>query len=125
MTVLRILPVPACRARQAGTGQRGESANGQILYLELPRRYDWYHVSIHHFDNVEDYFVYPIRLIEALPEIAIPLLPGDPPVTLDLQAVFNRTYDAGPYRREIDYRQDVPLPPLAPAWQSWLQEVLA
>jgi hypothetical protein len=84
-----------------------------------------YHVSIHHFDNMEDYFVYPIRLTEALPEIAIPLLPGDPAVTLDLQAVLNRTYDAGPYRREIDYRQDAPLPPLGPAWQSWLQERLA
>ena len=63
-----------------------------------------YHVSIHHFDNLEDYFVYPLRLTEPLPTIAIPLLPGDPAVSLDLQAVFHRTYDAGPYRREIDYR---------------------
>ena len=84
-----------------------------------------YHVSIHHFDNLEDYFVYPIRLNEPLPEIAIPLLPGDPPVPLDLQAVFHRTYDAGPYRREIDYQQDAPVPPLSPAWQSWLRNVLA
>jgi len=84
-----------------------------------------YHASIHHFDNLEDYFVYPIRLSEALPEIALPLLPGDPPVPLDLQAVFRRTYDAGPYRREINYPQDAPVPPLSPAWQSWLREVLA
>jgi hypothetical protein len=83
-----------------------------------------YLVSIHHFDNFEDYFVYPIRLNEPLPEIAIPLLPGDAPVPLDLQTVFQRTYDAGPYRREIDYRQDTPEPPLGPPWQSWLQKVL-
>ncbi len=37
-----------------------------------------YHVSIHHFDNFEDYFVYPFRLPDPLPMIAIPLLPGDP-----------------------------------------------
>jgi hypothetical protein len=84
-----------------------------------------YHVSIHHFDNLEDYFVYPIRLSEPLPQIAIPLLPGDGSVRLDRQAVFQRTYDAGPYRREINYRQDAPTPPLSPAWESWLRKLLA
>lgn len=83
-----------------------------------------YHVSIHHFDNLEDYFVYPIRLSEALPQIAVPLLPGDPPVPLDLQAVFHRTYEAGPYHREINYRQDAPTPPLRQSWHSWLRTVL-
>jgi len=84
-----------------------------------------YHVCIHHFDNLEDYFVYPVRLPEPLPEIAIPLLPGDPPVSLDLQAVFQRTYDAGPYQREVDYQHDAPEPPLNPDQQSWFRERLA
>ncbi len=83
-----------------------------------------YHVSIHHFDNLEDYFVYPIRLNESLPQIALPLLSGDPPVPLDLQAVFQRTYEAGLYRREIDYREHAPAPPLSEAWQVWLREVV-
>ena len=39
-------------------------------------------------------------------------LPGDSPVTLDLQAVFNRCYDAGPYAREIDYVQERVTPSL-------------
>lgn len=82
-----------------------------------------YHISIHHIDNLEDFFVYPVRLNEPLPEIAIPLLPGDPPVAIDLQAVFRRTYDAGPYCREINYQQDQPIPPLSPAWQTWLVQV--
>jgi len=51
-------------------------------------------------------------------------LPGDSPVALDLQAVFDRTYDAGPYCREIDYRQDAPEPPLGLAWQDWARQVL-
>jgi hypothetical protein len=81
-----------------------------------------YHVSIHHFDNLEDYFVYPLRLPEPLPTIAIPLLPGDPAVSLDLQAVFDRTYDAGPYQREIDYRTAPPAPPLSAEQLAWASE---
>jgi hypothetical protein len=84
-----------------------------------------YHVSIHRFDNLEDFFVYPIRLTEPLPEIAIPLLSGDSPLLVDLQGVFQHTYDAGPYHREIDYRQDPPAPPLSQVWRSWLRQVLA
>ncbi|MCY2992753.1 MAG: DUF4058 family protein [Planctomycetota bacterium] len=83
-----------------------------------------YHISIHHFDNLEDYFVYPIGISEPLPEISLPLLPGDPAVCVDLQAVFHRTYDAGPYQREINYSKDVPIPPFTPAQEAWVREVL-
>jgi len=84
-----------------------------------------YHVSIHHFDNLEDYFVYPVQLTEPLPAISIPLLPDDAAVPLDLQAVFNRTYDAGPYRREIDYREAPPAPPLRAEQVAWAEELVA
>ena len=47
-----------------------------------------YLVSIHRFDRPKDFLVYPIALAERLPEIAIPLLPGDPDVPLDLEAIF-------------------------------------
>jgi hypothetical protein len=60
-----------------------------------------------------------------LPEIAIPLVSGDPPLPVDLEGAFQRTYDAGPYQREIDYRQDTPAPPLGGVWQEWLRQVLA
>jgi hypothetical protein len=83
-----------------------------------------YHVSIHHFDNLEHYFVYPIRLDESLPNIAVPLLPSDPSVPLDLQAVFQRTYDEGPYHREIRYREDTPTPPLRETQRPWLERLL-
>ena len=39
-----------------------------------------------------------VRLETALPVITVPLLPGDGDVPLDLQAVFTRCYDTGPYR---------------------------
>ena len=73
---------------------------------------------------MEDYFVYPIRLQDRLPEIAIPLLPGDGDVAIDLQEVFQRSYDAGPYRRRIRYRQTEPVPPLDAAAGAWAARVL-
>ena len=54
-----------------------------------------YHVCIHQFDRWEDYFLYPIKLPERLPEIAIPLLPGDGTVTLDLQGAFDARKGGG------------------------------
>jgi hypothetical protein len=83
-----------------------------------------FHVCIHRFDNLEDYFVYPIRLEDRLPEIAIPLLPGDDDVPLDVQSVFNRCYDAGPYRRRVDYAQTEPVPPLDSQRRQWVRQLL-
>lgn len=78
-----------------------------------------YHVSIHRSDRPEDFLVYPIQLPEPLPEIAVPLLPGDPEVPIDLQAVFDHAYDVGPYRRRIRYAESNPVPPLPPALLGW------
>ncbi|MFO0953836.1 MAG: DUF4058 family protein [Isosphaeraceae bacterium] len=73
-----------------------------------------YHVSVHRSDRFEDFLVYAVRIDEPLPEIAVPLLSGDPDVALDLQAVLDRVYDAGPYRRRIRYAETAPAPPLRP-----------
>ena len=43
-----------------------------------------YHISVRSFDDLDVFQVYPIQLEDRLPPIAVPLLPGDPPVTLDL-----------------------------------------
>ena len=37
--------------------------------------------------------VWPIQLDQPLPEVPVPLLPGDPDVLLDLQQVLTTTYD--------------------------------
>ena len=83
-----------------------------------------YHVSVHGFDDLETFYVYPIRLEDRLPPIAIPLLAGDPSVTLDLQSVFDRCYDAGPYAREIRYGTDAVVPPLRPEQAAWAERIL-
>jgi len=83
-----------------------------------------YHVCVHQFDRWEDYFVYPVKLEDRLPEIALPLLPGDPQIAVDLQAVFDRCYDTGPYRRRVRYQEDAPVPPLQPEQAEWATRLL-
>jgi hypothetical protein len=78
-----------------------------------------YHVSVHRFDRPKDFIVYPIPLEHGLPVVAIPLLPDDPDVLLDLQAVLDRAYDAGPYLPEVDYGVDPIVPPLRPDQAEW------
>ena len=83
-----------------------------------------YAVSIHRFNRPNDFFVYPIALADRLPKIAIPLLPGDPDVALNLQAVFDRSYDLGPYHREIEYGRDPVVPRLSVKQAEWAATVL-
>jgi hypothetical protein len=84
-----------------------------------------YHVSVRRFDRPGEFLVYPIPLQRRLPSIRIPLLPGDPSIPISLQAVFQRAYDAGPYRRAVRYREDQIDPPLTPAQATWASQVLA
>jgi hypothetical protein len=83
-----------------------------------------YHVSVHRFNLPKTYFVYPIGLQHRLPVIEIPLLPEDPSVLLDLQAAFNRAYDAGPYRKRILYGKDAIEPPLEIEQTEWAKAIL-
>lgn len=46
-------------------------------------------------------------------------------MSVDLQAVFTRCYDRGPYVREIDYTRDRPVPPLSPKQGRWAKQRLA
>jgi hypothetical protein len=83
-----------------------------------------YLVSIHRFNRPKEFLVYPIPMARRLPEIGIPLLPGDPDVPLDLQAAFNRAYDAGPFRKEIEYGKDPIVPRLKPEQAEWAASLL-
>jgi len=105
-------------------GGEHTTAVPQEKAIEEAGTYD-YHVCVHHYDKLEDYFVYAIRLEQQLPVIDVPLLPGDPTVGVDLQAVFDRCYDAGPYRREVRYLEDSPTPALSPQQMAWSQKRIA
>ncbi len=110
------------RTRLADGGERATP-----MHLDRLRRkagpFD-YHVSAHRFDQRGRFFIYPWPLPAPLPVIGIPLLPGDDEVSLDLQAVFTRCYDTGPYRRRVVYDPARLVPALNPEKTDWLQQVL-
>jgi len=83
-----------------------------------------YHVCVRLGDRPRDFHLYPIRLEQRLPKVAIPLSPGDPFVTIDLQTVFDRSYDIGPYPRCVRYGDAVPPPPLRPEQAEWVTRTL-
>jgi hypothetical protein len=66
--------------------------------------------------------VWPVGPRDPLPSIPIPLKPGGPKVTVDLQAVLHRVYDAAGYDPAI--YEGEPDPPLAPADAAWATQLL-
>jgi hypothetical protein len=84
-----------------------------------------YHVCVHRYNDHKAFYVYPIKLQDRLPVIAVPLRPGDPDVALDLQAAFDRAYDLGPYDRAVRYDLATVDPPLHPARVKWVKGRLA
>lgn len=75
----------------------------------LPPRETWdYIISLHRVTDRFRCAFWLNRLSEPLPEVRIPLLPGDDDVVLDLQAVYRESYLAGRFYEVIDY--SLPLP---------------
>ena len=83
-----------------------------------------YHVSVHRFDQPGRFFIYPWQLSDPLPVIGVPLLPDDGEISLDLQAVLTRCYEAGPYQRRVVYDPARIVPPLAPQQTEWVERLL-
>jgi len=70
------------------------------------------------------YQLFPVRLEESLPCIPVPLREGQAETPLDLQYVFQRAYDSGPYARgAVDYDQP-PDPPVRLELTGWLKDCL-
>lgn len=103
---------------------RGGRHTTAIPRESLKRPFD-YHIAVRdrNFPPTRMYS-YPIRLEDRLPKLAVPLLRDEGYVTVELQPVFDRCYDAGSYRREIDYRREQPDPPLGEAQLAWAQELI-
>jgi hypothetical protein len=48
---------------------------------------------------------------------------GDDDATLDLQEIFNRSYEIGPSPERLNYNQP-PEPPLSPDDDAWADQIL-
>jgi hypothetical protein len=83
-----------------------------------------YHACVRAFEEPDDFVIYPISLGERLPVVAIPLLPGDPSIAIDLQPLLDRCYETGLYQRSIPYGQGTPVPPLRPEQTAWVEQIL-
>lgn len=83
-----------------------------------------YHICIHQTDQPREFFLYPFLLQDSIPDIAIPLRVGAKLPLIELQAIFNRCYDAGSFPYEIDYSHDPIDPPLSPAQRAYATELL-
>lgn len=69
------------------------------------------------------YQLFPIRLPDSLPVVAVPLRKGESEAALDLQYTFQQTYDRGPYRRgAVDYT--VPPESLTETAATWARHYL-
>ena len=66
--------------------------------------------------------LYPVRLADPLPVVRVPLRPGEPDVTLDLQQLVDAIYRNGRYDR-TDYAADCD-PPLAGDDAAWADGLL-
>lgn len=83
-----------------------------------------YHVCVTVAGAPRRYFVAGFALADPLPAISVPLESGVPPVPLDLQAVFNQTFDAGAYAKRVRYARKEPEVPLSPEQRAWAEGVL-
>src|SRR5262249_15174465 len=82
-----------------------------------------YYVFLSRVERRKVVEVWHIPLQGPLPEVTVPLLPGDADVLLDLQRALSTVYDILGYDEMIDYRQPPP-GPLTPAEAAWVEEQL-
>jgi len=97
--------------------------------LDIPEDVVEAHRPWHYLVNLvrrdtDEYQFYPIQLRDPLPTIRIPLRSGDDDAHLNLQDVFNRSYDIGPYPERLDYSAPPPPPELTPDDAAWVDELL-
>ena len=82
-----------------------------------------YFVFLSRAERRQEVETWPISLAAPLPAVAVPLLPGDPDATLDLQQALTTIYDILGYDELIDYRQPPP-GPLTATESAWLNDQL-
>jgi hypothetical protein len=90
----------------------------------LRERGHWdYLVCLHESWRRYTYLYWMISLRQRLPRIRVPLTGEVSPVILDLQSVFERAYDAGPYVQRVEYRAALPTP-LTEGDATWMDALL-
>lgn len=127
---------PGTEAREAYLRKRHNllASTAHLLEIDLLRRGERlpldpapppasYYVVLSRADHRPEAEVWPIRLQDPLPVVAVPLIPPDPDVPLDLGAALTAIYDRAGYDLDTDYRAD-PFPSLEGQDAIWAARLL-
>lgn len=68
--------------------------------------------------------LYRVTLQQPLPNIWVPLQPGEPEAIAPLQDVFHKVFREARYGTRIDYHQPIPPPNVSPTDQGWVEQLL-
>ncbi len=141
VTVIEVLSptnkAPGAASRKSYEAKRQQVMNSPTHLVEIDLLRTGVPITVHPGLPPHEYLVHvsranrrpratlwPIRLSQKLPAVKVPLKRPDEEVALDLQAVFQATYDRAGYDLEIDYAKE-PRPPLDPKWQDWAHRLLS
>jgi hypothetical protein len=96
---------------------------GQPFPMKVPRRSDYHLVVSRSWRRpYADVYLFSVR--DHIPDLPIPLRPGEEEPVVPLNRILHAVYDQGGYDLIIDYRQS-PEPPLSEADAAWAAQVLA
>ncbi|MGG6239545.1 DUF4058 family protein [Nodosilinea sp. AN01ver1] len=137
--VITAIEVLSPKNKQPGKGRLAyEEKRNQVLSsltnlveIDLLRRgqplmqldgadYQDYYILVSSSDQRPTADLYSFSIRQPLPDIPIPLKPGDEPVVIGVQPIVAGIYDRGRYDKRIDYTQPPPPPPLSESDQAWL-----
>jgi hypothetical protein len=105
----------------------------ELDLLRHGRRLPWtrklppasYYVYLSRAETRTEIDIWHLGLPQALPEVPVPLLNGDPDVPLDLQMALTAVYDSSRYDLLLNYSEpsDIPLAPAQADWvDRWLKQ---
>lgn len=141
VTVIEVLSpsnkIRGSRGRESFVAKRREVMNSPAHWIEidflregaralapdvaLPRCDYYVHVS--RAQDPPKGRIWPILLTQRLPNVGVPLKADDGDVGLDLQNVFDETYDRSAYQVSTDYTAE-PVPPLTAEQAAWADALL-
>ncbi|NJN21416.1 MAG: DUF4058 family protein [Leptolyngbya sp. RL_3_1] len=84
-----------------------------------------YRVLVSRSDRRPQADLYAFNLQQPLPQLPLPLAPGDAEPILSLKTLLDRVYDRGGYDLVVDYGQSPPPPEFTEAERIWLAAQLA
>jgi hypothetical protein len=103
------------------SGQHTIAIPASVLRRET-KHWD-YVVCLHRAQSRGSYDLWPFVVRNRLPRVGVPLTEEMPDTILDLQGVFDRCYDDGPFQRLVNYREE-PEAPLSVDDTAWADDLL-